>query len=122
MNQFARVCLVCTLLFTPSSLVRAQGLYSCHVGTYRLSDATLVDISPEDSTTLRWTEIDGATGVLHRSAKGAWSSTSGWTDRADGKGRVVFSDLRRGTECNSLASPDSGWCSPSGTYRFRATV
>lgn len=83
------------LLFTTSSLVRAEGVYSCHVGTFRLSNGTLVDIAPEDAKTLRWVQIDGETGVLHRTAKGEWTSTSGWTDRSDGK-VVSFSDCAGG--------------------------
>jgi uncharacterized protein len=85
MHPFARVCLACLLLCATSSLVRAEDVYSCHVGTYRLSDGTLVDISPEDTRTLRWIQIEGETGVLHRTAQGDWTSTSGWTDRSDGK-------------------------------------
>jgi hypothetical protein len=95
MNPFARVCLAGMLLFAMSSLVRAEDVYSCHVGTYRLSNGTLVDIAPEDTKTLRWRQIDGETGVLHRTAKGDWTSTSGWTDRGDGK-VVSFSDCVEG--------------------------
>jgi dienelactone hydrolase len=95
MNPFARVCLVSMLLFATSALVRAEDVYSCHVGTYRLTSGTLVDIAPEDARTLRWLELDGETGVLHRRAKGDWTSTSGWTDRRDGK-IVSFSDCARG--------------------------
>ena len=95
MNPFARLCLVCMLLCATSSVVRAGDVISCHVGTYRLRNGTLVDISPEDTNTLRWIQLDGETGVLHRTAEGAWTSTSGWTDRADGK-VVSFSDCAGG--------------------------
>lgn len=54
----------------------------CHVGVYRLSDGSLVDIAPVDSS-LRWRRMDGVTGKL--TPKGAaWESTLGWTDRPDG--------------------------------------
>jgi uncharacterized protein len=95
MHPLARVCLVCTLLYATSPIVRAEEVQSCHVGAYRLSDGTLVDISPEDTKTLRWIQIDGETGVLHRTAKGDWTSTGGWTDRADGK-VVSFSGCAEG--------------------------
>ncbi len=95
MNPIARLCLVCMLLCATSSIVRADDVVGCHVGTYRLSNGTLVDISPEDTKTLRWIQLDGETGVLHRTAKGAWTSTTGWTDRADGK-VVSFSACSEG--------------------------
>jgi pimeloyl-ACP methyl ester carboxylesterase len=76
-------------------VARAEEVQSCHVGTYRLSNGTLVDIAPEDTKTLRWIQIDGETGALHRTAKGDWTSTSGWTDRGDGK-VVSFSDCAEG--------------------------
>lgn len=57
----------------------------CHVGAYRLADARLVDIAPGEGDTLRWRTLDGTTGALHKGPDGNWTSTFGWTDRADGK-------------------------------------
>ena len=71
------------LLTAPTVQARAVG--NCHVGSYRLTDGRLVDISPDDGDTLQWQQFDGETGVLHKGADGAWMSTYGWTDHADGK-------------------------------------
>jgi len=71
------------LLTAPTVQARAVG--NCHVGSYRLTDGRLVDISPDDRDTLQWQQFDGETGVLHKGADGAWMSTYGWTDHADGK-------------------------------------
>jgi uncharacterized protein len=70
------------LLTAPTVQARVE---NCHVGSYRLTDGRLLDISPDDGDTLQWQQFDGETGVLHRSTNGAWTSTYGWTDRADGK-------------------------------------
>ena len=71
------------LLTAPTVQARAVG--NCHVGSYRLTDGRLVDISPDDRDTLQWQQFDGETGVLHKGADGAWMSTYGWTDHTDGK-------------------------------------
>lgn len=68
----------------------------CHIGAYRLSDGTVVDIAPSGDDTLRWRRFDGTTGALHKTATGAWTGTSGWTDRADGKS-VSFGECDRGS-------------------------
>ena len=68
-----------------ASTVQARAVGNCHVGSYRLTDGRLVDISPDDRDTLQWQQFDGETGVLHKGADGAWMSTYGWTDHADGK-------------------------------------
>lgn len=75
--------------------VLAAGCYAatspeCHIGAYQLSDGSIVDIAPSDGDTLRWRRFDGTTGALHKTLTGTWTSTSGWTDRADGKS-VSFS-------------------------------
>jgi len=62
---------------------------SCHIGVYRLSDGTLVDVAPTDDARLRWRRLDGAFGRLTRQADDGWASTLGLTDRADGI-RVAF--------------------------------
>ena len=83
MNYFARLFIVC-VLFAETSIVRAGDMLDCHIGSYRLADGNLVDIAPSDDDTLRWRQLDGVTGALHKSANGIWKSTYGWTDRADG--------------------------------------
>ncbi len=94
MTPFARVSIVCALCWvTPAA--RAQVPPNCHVGSYRLTNGTLVDIAPEDGDTLRWRHLNGETGALHKVASGQWASTSGWTDRPDGV-MVSFSRCRDG--------------------------
>ena len=87
-------CALCAL-FAATSDVRAADRINCHVGSYRLADGTLVDIAPSEGDTLRWRRFDGTTGALHKTAGGAWNSTYGWTQRADGK-TVSFSACSKG--------------------------
>lgn len=84
LNRFAWYCFVLSAAFAAPAVVRAAKTADCHIGTYRLVDGAVVDIGPDDGDTLRWTQFDGTTGVLHRGAGGVWSSTRGWSDRADG--------------------------------------
>jgi uncharacterized protein len=77
-------CFACCLLAAVPAIVRAADAADCRTGTYRLTDGALVDIGPHDGGSLRWTQFDGTTGVLHGAADGAWQSTRGWTDRPDG--------------------------------------
>ena len=74
----------------------ARPLPDCHIGAYLLSDGSVVDIAPSAADTLRWRRFDGTTGALHKSAAGVWTSTSGWTDRGDGKS-VAFSECDKGS-------------------------
>ena len=74
----------------------ARGLPECHIGAYLLSDGTVVDVAPSSEETLRWRRFDGTTGALHKTVTGAWTSTSGWTDRGDGKS-VAFSECGKGS-------------------------
>jgi pimeloyl-ACP methyl ester carboxylesterase len=67
----------------------------CHIGAYRLADASLVDIAPSEGDTLRWRRFDGTTGSLRKAQAGGWTSAFGWTDRADGR-TVSFSDCATG--------------------------
>jgi uncharacterized protein len=55
----------------------------------------VVDIGASDEDALRWRRFDGTTGKLHKTADGSWSSTLGFTDKADGK-KVTFSDCAKG--------------------------
>lgn len=66
------------------------------VGSYQLDDGTALDIGPgaEDGK-LRWRMTDGRTGALAPDGDGAWTSTLGWTGRADGH-RVMFDDCGHG--------------------------
>jgi poly(3-hydroxybutyrate) depolymerase len=66
-----------------------------HVGSYRLTDGRLVDISPDDDGTLQWEQFDGVAGELHKAPNGDWKSTYGWTGREDGK-TVRFSKCGAG--------------------------
>ena len=73
----------------------ADATKDCHIGSYRLSDGSAVDIAPADGDNLRWRLWSGETGLLRKQADGSWTSTFGWTDRPDGKA-VSFSDCARG--------------------------
>jgi pimeloyl-ACP methyl ester carboxylesterase len=74
---------------------RASETVDCRIGSYRLKDGSLVDVSPTASDALRWRRFDGTTGALLSAANGQWRSTYGWTDRDDGK-RVSFPDCGAG--------------------------
>jgi alpha-beta hydrolase superfamily lysophospholipase len=67
----------------------------CHVGVYRLTDRGVVDIAPSVGETLRWRRFDGTTGALTQAGDGAWTSTFGWTGRADGR-KVEFGSCASG--------------------------
>ena len=95
MNCLARYGFALCALFAAPSMARAGNTPDCHIGSYRLADGNIVDIAPSDGDTLRWRQFDGATGRLHQAADGSWTSTYGWTDRADGI-VVSFSDCRTG--------------------------
>lgn len=85
-----------TLLCLPTAEpARASTVGDCRVGAYRLANGLVVDIAPTDSEALRWRTFDGQTGALHPGADGRWSSTFGWTDRADGR-FASFSDCSKG--------------------------
>jgi len=68
---------------------------NCHVGAYRLTDGSVVDVGPSDGSNLRWRRADGTTGSLTSHADGTWTSMLGWTDRPDGI-KVAFSDCAKG--------------------------
>jgi len=81
-----------TLLAVPAY---SSSVGDCHIGTYRLADASIVDIAPSDDDSLRWRRFDGTTGSLHKDRDGSWTSSFGWTGRPDGK-HVDFSDCEKG--------------------------
>ena len=88
------------LLFTtlaPSFLGIARA-DDCHVASYRLADGLAdgraIDLASAGDGTLRWRMEDGSSGKLTRVGD-AWTSTLGWTDRADGH-RVDLADCATG--------------------------
>lgn len=83
------VAAMCALLAAIPT-VHARDAQDCHIGSYRLADGRLVDISDDGDHALRWQQFDGETGALRKSADGTWKGTYGWTEREDGK-RVRFS-------------------------------
>jgi uncharacterized protein len=83
-------------LITNPNAPMARPFSECHVGAYLLSDGGVVDIAPSSDNTLRWRRLDGTTGALRKTAAGVWTSTSGWTDRSDGKS-VSFGECDQGS-------------------------
>ncbi|MCB1626363.1 MAG: alpha/beta hydrolase [Xanthomonadales bacterium] len=57
---------------------------ACAVGYYRLTDGGGVDLGYAGTGELRWRRTDGTSGLLTRSGENGWTSTYGWTGRADG--------------------------------------
>ena len=78
------------------SAPKKESIDNCHVGSYRLSDGTEVDIGNADDGKLRWRRKDGTSGALTRLQDGSWGSTLGWTDRADGVA-VSFGECAEGS-------------------------
>ncbi len=93
-DWLARSIAVAQILGFTSSAYAADTVH-CHVGIYRLSDGSVVDVADSSDNTLRWRRIDGETGLLTRIDDGRWASTAGWTERPDGKS-VRFSDCAEG--------------------------
>lgn len=83
------------LLASLSGPASASSDKDCHIGSYRLDDGSTVDVAPSVDDTLRWRLFTGETGQLHPQANGTWTSTYGWTDRADSR-TISFSDCSRG--------------------------
>src|SRR5574338_372749 len=67
----------------------------CRIGAYHLEDGTNLDIGATDGPHLRWRRADGTTGELTKESDDNWTSTLGWTKRADGR-HVFFSDCANG--------------------------
>ncbi|WP_114239560.1 S9 family peptidase [Dyella sp. C9] len=82
-------------LLLASLLTSTAPALDCHVGAYRLSDGSTLDVAPSEGTALRWRQIDGRTGKLTHAQGGVWTSTLGWTDRPDGND-VRFGDCGTG--------------------------
>ena len=86
---------VLAFLFLAAAPAAAASGAGCEVGGYRLADGQYVDVGPAHGPGLRWRRLDGTTGALTRETGEVWTSTMGWTGRADGK-QVSF-DCASGT-------------------------
>ena len=85
------VAALCAFALLRSLAAMADVVNDCHIGSYRLADGRTVDIAASEGDTLRWRLFTGETGQLHKRADGTWTSTLGWTGRADGTS-VAFAD------------------------------
>lgn len=83
------------LALTGTGAAQAKEADDCEVGIYQLPDGSHIDVGASDDDRLRWRRNDGTTGALTRSEDGVWTSTFGWTERADGN-QVTF-DCRKDT-------------------------
>jgi len=83
------------LLLAAGTSAGAASVGNCHIGSYRLSDGSVVDIGPTDGEAFRWRKFTGETGKLSQNKDGSWTSTYGWTDKPDGM-TVSFSGCQRG--------------------------
>ncbi len=72
----------------------AAGASACAPATYRLPGGGVIDLAASDPGTLRWRNLDGASGKLV-AAGGDWVSQFGWTGRPDGH-RVSLADCAAG--------------------------
>jgi uncharacterized protein len=95
MRHFFSVLTTACAAYLVAFPAHADATSDCHIGAYRLEDATFVDIGPAEGDALRWRRFDGTTGSLHRGPDGSWNSTFGWTDRPDHK-TVSFGDCTSG--------------------------
>ena len=95
MPRIAPLAVTIGALLIAAPLARAAEESDCHVGAYRLTDGAVIDVSPSEPGTLRWRNFDGLTGALTKAADGSWTSTYGWTGRADGK-TIRFSECPAG--------------------------
>jgi hypothetical protein len=71
----------------------AQAFGACETGSYKLADGGYVDIASTTGPDLRWRMLDGTTGALAKAPGDLWTSTMGWTGRADRK-RASFDCAR----------------------------
>jgi uncharacterized protein len=90
------VAALCAFALLQSLAATVDVVNDCHVGSYRLDDGRTVDIAPSEGDTLRWRLFTGESGQLHKQADGTWTSTFGWTGRADATS-VAFAD------CDSIS-------------------
>jgi uncharacterized protein len=99
----ARCAATLCVLVLATKIAGASEAEDCRVGSYRLSDGSVIDIAPSDNDALRWRHPDGTTGALVREESGQWRSSYGWTGRPDGKvisfsacsdGEITFDGIR----------------------------
>ena len=95
--RLCRVVAFALAIFAPAAGAEAakDSAGDCRIGSYRLRDGSVVDIGPTDGAGLRWRREDGTSGALAEGTDGRWTSTLGWTGRADGK-QVSFSACAEG--------------------------
>ena len=80
-----RILIVPTLSCLFAAPLAAQPPQNCAAGIYKLDDGSVVDVAPSGDKQFRWRRTDGTTGLLSAATDGRWSSTLGWTGKADGK-------------------------------------
>jgi pimeloyl-ACP methyl ester carboxylesterase len=80
----ACVAVIAAILLAPA-VAPADPAMDCHIGAYRLSDGSVIDLGPDAGAALRYRQFDGTTGAMRAAGDGTWTSTLGWTERADGK-------------------------------------
>jgi hypothetical protein len=71
-------------LFVPRPSYAGNPTKDCRIGTYRLTDHTVVDIAPSDDDALRWRRFERTSGAV-RKAAGDWLSSTRRTGRLDGR-------------------------------------
>ncbi|MGH8079100.1 MAG: alpha/beta hydrolase family protein [Lysobacter sp.] len=76
---------------------------ACEIGSYRMADGSALDIAAGAPGQLRWRRTDGLTGALTAAGKNRWSSTYGWTERADGHSVEIVDCGRGGIRFDDLA-------------------
>jgi pimeloyl-ACP methyl ester carboxylesterase len=86
---------VLTCLPVAAAHATANQEADCRIGIYHLQDGSDVDIGLGNDAHLRWRRKDGTSGELTETPDKTWTSTFGWTSRADGK-RVAFSECGKG--------------------------
>lgn len=88
---------LCALLAASALLpaAAAEPTDKACIGSYRLKDGRDVDLAVSDESHYRWRMKDGSSGKLSWAAPGDWTSTLGWTERADGH-RVAIRDCATG--------------------------
>lgn len=76
---------------------------ACEIGSYRMADGRALDIAAGEPGQLRWRGTDGLTGALTRSGPNRWTSTYGWTERADGHTVEILDCGRGGLRFDGIA-------------------
>lgn len=74
-----------SMLMAPDLTLAETAASQCAPAYYQLADGSGVDIAPATDGQYRWRRLDGTSGLLSQSPDSRWSSSMGWTGRADGK-------------------------------------